>query len=124
MISRSVQRISKRAFSAQAKKPMTRFIQYPFDKTKMVEVRAFLNENKAFKAVRNVPGVKSLEFSFCPGQGWVAARFIYEDLEDMKKYLNQDFPEFQAAATALKANEHYDNSREIHEFKGFYLEEM
>ena len=66
-------------------RPMTRFIQYPFDKTKMAEVRAWVNEEKSIKDLRTISGVKDFEISFCPGEGWLAARYIFNDLEDMKK---------------------------------------
>ena len=54
---------------------MTRFIQYPFDKTKMTEVREWAN-GVGLKDVRAVKGVKNVELSFCPGEGWLAARYI------------------------------------------------
>lgn len=54
---------------------MTRFIQYPFDKTKMTEVREWAN-GVGLKDVRAVKGVKDVELSFCPGEGWLAARYI------------------------------------------------
>jgi hypothetical protein len=65
---------------------MTRFIQYPWDKTKMEEASKFAKENPDVQSVRSIPGVKDVQFSFCPGQGWLAARYIFNDLEDMKKF--------------------------------------
>merc|ERR1712094_165455 len=101
------------------KRPMTRFIQYPFDKTKMAEVRQWVNDNEASLAqpLRATSGVQNVEFSFCPGQGWLAARYIFTDLQHMK-----DFPEsagFNAAKKTVLATPHYDSSREPVEFKGF-----
>merc|ERR1712187_134239 len=74
---------------AAAPKPMTRFIQYPFDKTKMEEVRAWANSSGIAKKARSIDGVKDVEISFCPGQGWLAARYIFNDLEDLKKFGDQ-----------------------------------
>ena len=54
---------------------MTRFIQYPFDKTKMAEVREWAN-GVGLADLRAVKGVKDVELSFCPGEGWLAARYI------------------------------------------------
>ena len=54
---------------------MTRFIQYPFDKTKMAEVREWA-KGVGLKDLRAVKGVKNVELSFCPGEGWLAARYI------------------------------------------------
>merc|ERR1719388_797420 len=79
-------------YMADAAKPMTRFIQYPFDKTKMAEVREWANTEefqKVAKKMRSIDGVKEIEFSFCPGQGWLAARYIFNDLEDLKKFGDQ-----------------------------------
>ena len=59
----------------------------PFDKTKMTEVREWVNSNGISAKIRADPGVKDIEVSFCPGEGWLATRFIYNDLEDMKAYL-------------------------------------
>lgn len=55
---------------------MTRFVQYPFDKSKMVETRAWVNENDITDKIRAYPGVNNVEFSFCPGEGWLAARYV------------------------------------------------
>ena len=57
-------------------RPMTRFIQYPFDKTKMAEVTEWVNSTTIAKDIRSAPGVKDVEVSFCPGEGWLAARYI------------------------------------------------
>ena len=95
--------------------------RYPFDKTKMEEVRAWVNESDFPAAVRATPGVKDLEISFCPGQGWLATRFIFDDLDDLRA-----FPDSAANAQvteAVTSAEHYDSSREPHEFKGFFLPE-
>ncbi|EOD39138.1 hypothetical protein EMIHUDRAFT_251498 [Emiliania huxleyi CCMP1516] len=80
-------------------------------RTKMTEVRAWVNESNMPASVRAETGVKDVEFSFCPGEGWLAARYIFNDLDDMAK---------KAVSTAP----HYDSSREVHEFKGFYLKEV
>merc|ERR1711998_459508 len=103
------------------KRPMTRFIQYPFDKTKMAEVRAWVKDEPAIQNLRKIEGVKDLEISFCPGQGWLAARYIFNDLEDMKRF--PDAPEYDAAKVAVVAHPFYDKSRDPVEFKGFFLEE-
>ena len=50
-------------------RPMTRFVQYPFDKTKMEEVRAWVNDIDTPAELRDAAGVRNVEFSFCPGQG-------------------------------------------------------
>ena len=43
-VPRGLQATQQRAFS-EAARPMTRFVQYPFDKSKMTEVRAWVNES-------------------------------------------------------------------------------
>ena len=60
---------------------MTRFVQYPMDKTKMEEVRAWVNESDLPGEIRATKGVSDVQFSFCPGEGWLAARYIFDDLE-------------------------------------------
>jgi hypothetical protein len=122
-------------------RPMTRFIQYPFDKSKMEEVRAWVNESGTGPDLRGVAGVNNVEFSFCPGEGWLAARYIFDDLDDMVSlyfcYLVclpqtvfpcqiafPDSAEFAAAKEAVIAQPHYDSSRQPHEFKGFFLPEV
>jgi len=60
-------------------------------------------------------------YSFCPGEGWLAARYIFNDLEDMIA-----FPESAAETKtqeAVTSHAHYDASRQPHEFKGFFLPE-
>lgn len=54
-----------------------RFIQYPFDKSKMAEVRAHLNETNPGAVIRAGADIKDVEFSFCPGEGWLAVRYIF-----------------------------------------------
>merc|ERR1712159_681580 len=105
------------------KRAMTRFVQYPFDKTKMAEVREWLNnEGEMVQGLRSAPGVQNVEISFCPGQGWLAARYIFTDLEHMKAL--QDAPAWKVAKEKVLAHPHYDSSREPVEFKGFYLSEL
>ena len=111
-----------RMFSSDAARPMTRFVQYPFDKTKMEEVRAWCNEIKLAEQLRTIPGVKDLEISFCPGQGWLAARYIFNDLEDLKAFGGN--ATLQKIAEETKKHPNYDKTREVHEFKGFYLSEV
>ena len=53
----------------------------------MAEVTEWFDKSGIAKTVRSKPGVKDLEVSFCPGQGWLAARYIFHDLEDMKTFL-------------------------------------
>lgn len=101
---------------------MTRFVQYPFDKTKMAEVRAWVNDSDMPASVRAETGVKDVEFSFCPGEGWLAARYIFNDLDDMVAFLGTDA--LEKAKKAVSTAPHYDSSREVHEFKGFYLKEV
>merc|ERR1719443_1704704 len=78
--------LARRSMSTEAR-PMTRFVQYPFDKTKMAEVTEWFDGTGIAKTIRSKEGVKDLEVSFCPGEGWLAARYIFNDLEDMKKFL-------------------------------------
>lgn len=101
---------------------MTRFVQYPFDKTKMAEVREWVNGSDLKKVVRGQPGVKDVEFSFCPGEGWLAARYIFNDLDDMVTFLGSSGME--DAKKILATAPHQDSSRSMHEFKGFYLNEV
>mmetsp|Transcript_28735 Transcript_28735/g.32205 ORF Transcript_28735/g.32205 Transcript_28735/m.32205 type:complete len:136 (-) Transcript_28735:175-582(-) len=110
--------------SSDSKRPMTRFIQYPFDKTKMDEVTAWALETKitTLGAIRDTPGISNVEVSFCPGEGWLAMRYIFDDLEDLKS-----FPDTDASAKAkehMMENPHYDRTREPHEFKGFFLKDV
>ena len=102
---------------------MTRFIQYPFDKTKMAEVTEWAKGTGMADKLRALPGVKDIEFSFCPGEGWFAARYIFNDLDDMVTFLGDDSKLAEAKA-AIMAAPHYDNSREPHEFKGFFKAEI
>ena len=104
-----------------AARPMTRFIQYPFDKTKMTEVREWAN-GVGLKDLRAVKGVKDVELSFCPGEGWLAARYIFNDLDDMVAFGDSDG--FKKAQEALANAPHQDSSRKAHEFKGFFLSEI
>ena len=105
--------------------------RYPFDKTKMEEVHAWMGDSGTNKTLRSIDGVKDVEYrhrrgslycrrrgkgtrglrpsgrlrrprraraslsgarqkrkrrhrySFCPGEGWLAARYIFNDLQDM-----------------------------------------
>eukprot|EP00343_Euplotes_focardii_P009261 CAMPEP_0205825144 /NCGR_PEP_ID=MMETSP0206-20130828/24121_1 /ASSEMBLY_ACC=CAM_ASM_000279 /TAXON_ID=36767 /ORGANISM="Euplotes focardii, Strain TN1" /LENGTH=103 /DNA_ID=CAMNT_0053123939 /DNA_START=93 /DNA_END=404 /DNA_ORIENTATION=+ len=103
---------------------MTRFIQFPMDKTKMPEVRASLAEPEQTQLVqelRSAPGVQSMEVSFCPGQGWLALRYTFNDLEAMKGFGSTPASKAEEALAALPWK---DASREAHEFKGFYLWEV
>ena len=74
-------------------RPMTRFVEYPFNKEKMAEasvldgalapkrdnlyglfllqVREWLNGSDLPATLRGQPGVKDVEFSFCPGRSMV-----------------------------------------------------
>jgi hypothetical protein len=60
----------------------------------MEEVRAWINESSIPADLRGTSGVKDVEFSFCPGEGWLAARYIFTDLQDMI-----DFPDSAAFNT-------------------------
>ncbi|EOD34219.1 hypothetical protein EMIHUDRAFT_449302 [Emiliania huxleyi CCMP1516] len=88
-------------------------------RTKMTEVRAWVNESNMPASVRAETGVKDVEFSFCPGEGWLAAWYIFNDLDDM---VGTDA--LEKAKKAVSTAPHYDSSREVHEFKGFYLKEV
>ena len=103
-------------------RPMTRFVQYPFDKTKMTEVREWVNSVDLPAKLRGEPGVTDVEFNFCPGEGWLAARYKFADLEDMKAFLGSSAVE--DAKKVVSAAPHYDSSRQPHEFKGFFLPEV
>ena len=87
----------------------------------MEEVREWAKGNELHKKLRSAPGVAEFEFSFCPGEGWLAARYKFADIEDMKKFLES--PELEEAKKVVSAAPHYDNSRTHHEFKGFFLED-
>ena len=114
--------VNTRMFASDAARPMTRFVQYPFDKTKMEEMRAWTHENKITEQLRAIPGVKDLEMSFCPGEGWWAARYIFNDLEDLKAFSSH--ATVQKLAEKVKNHPHYDSTREVREFKGFYLSDV
>mmetsp|Transcript_68538 Transcript_68538/g.108784 ORF Transcript_68538/g.108784 Transcript_68538/m.108784 type:complete len:127 (+) Transcript_68538:64-444(+) len=107
-------------FMADAAKPMTRFVQYPFDKTKMTEVCDWAKSSGIVTKIRGISGVKNVEVSFCPGHGWLAVRYIFNDLADLKALGDQ--PAFKEAKQAVLAAPHYDKSREPQEFKGFFQE--
>ena len=102
---------------------MTRFVQYPFDKTKMAEVTEWAKESGMAEKLRGIDGIKDIEFSFCPGEGWFAARYIFKDLDDMVKFLSNE-PMLEEAKKNIMAAPHYDTSREPHEFKGFFKAEL
>ena len=114
--------VNARMFASDAARPMTRFIQFPFDKTKMEEVRAWCNENKIGEQMRAIPGIKDVEVSFCPGEGWLAGRYIFNDLEDLLAF--GDNPTRQKLVEEVMKHPYYDNTREPREFKGFYLSEV
>ena len=111
-----------RHMSSESARPMTRFIQYPFDKTKMEEVSAWVASSGITTKMRSQPGVKDVEMSFCPGEGWLAARYIFDDLDDMVTYLGN--PVLEELKSTVTGAPHYDASRQPHEFKGFYLSKM
>ena len=92
------------------------------DKTKMDETRAWVKESGLGDKLRSVDGVKDLEISFCPGLGYLAARYVFTDLDDMVAFF--DAPELGEAKEILAAYEHFDTSREVLEFKGFFCEEL
>merc|ERR1719361_1908514 len=101
---------------------MTRFIQYPFDKSKMTEVHTWVKSSEAIQNLRKIKGVKDMEISFCPGEGWLAARYIFDDLESLQNFPSA--PEVQAARKIMQAHPYYDNTRDVHQFVGFYLEDV
>ena len=110
--------------TATAKRPMTRFVQYPFDKTKMEEVTAWSQgcSNTTLAAIRAVPGVSNVEVSFCPGEGWLALRYLFDDLEDLQAFPTTEA--FEQAQANMMAQSHYDHTREPQEFKGFFLKDV
>ena len=62
-------------------------------------------------------------FAAGPGEGWLAARYIFNDLDDMVTFLgNTEF--IEEGKKVVGANPHYDSSRSPHEFKGFFLPEV
>merc|ERR1719174_2664696 len=113
--------LTRRGMSTEAR-PMSRFIQYPFDKTKMAEVTEWFDSSGMAATLRSKEGVKDLEVSFCPGEGWLAARYIYNDLDDMVKFLGSmdTDPDLIKVVESIKASPYYDSSRAVHEFKGFF----
>ena len=50
----------------------------------LYSVRAWAKESGLADKLRAGKGVKDLEISFCPGEGWLAARYIFEDLDDVR----------------------------------------
>ena len=117
-----VRQLSSSSSSADNnKRPMTRFVQYPFDKTKMEEVTAWSHAtlNSSLVAIRAVPGVSNVEVSFCPGEGWLAMRYIISSIEDMKAFPSKDI--FEQARANMMENIHYDHTRKPREFRGFFL---
>ena len=110
--------------SSSSKRPMTRFVQYPFDKTKMEEVTAWSQgcSNTTLAAIRAVPGVSNVEVSFCPGEGWLALRYLFDDLEDLQAFPTTEA--FKQAQANMKEHSHYDHTREPQEFKGFFLKDV
>ena len=85
------------------------------------QVRAWTNESGIGAVLRDIPGVKDVEISFCPGEGWLAARYIFNDLDDLIAFGDQ--PGYAKAIEVLKTAPHQDSSRGPHEFKGFFLPE-
>ena len=88
----------------------------------MAEVTEWFDGTGIAAKVRSKEGVKDLEVSFCPGEGWLAARYIFNDLDDMVKFLGSmdTDPDLVKAKELLAAAPHYDPSRSPHEFKGFF----
>ena len=101
---------------------MTRFIQYPFDKTKMEEVKAWAKTSGLAEMARGEPGIKDFEVSFCPGEGWLAARYIFNDLDDMVGFLGGS--KIEEMKKVLASAPHQDTTRQAHEFKGFFLKDV
>ena len=60
----------------------------------MAEIRDWANGPEGtglVNGLRLFPGVQSLELSFCPGEGWLAARYVFTDLEGMKAFPEHPF---------------------------------
>jgi hypothetical protein len=90
----------------------------------MDETRAWAKEHDLAGKIRSIDGVKDLELSFCPGEGWLAARYIFTDLDDMKSFLGDDNATMAELKVVLAGYEHYDTTRDPQEFKGFFCEEL
>jgi hypothetical protein len=67
-----------------------RLVSNPCTAVVKAEVRAWVSETNLATAIRASPGIKDVEVSFCPGEGWLAARYIFDDLDDMVAYLGSD----------------------------------
>merc|ERR1719174_43817 len=121
---RSLRTTGVRSFFSgeEAARPMTRFFQHPFDKSKMEEVTEWVKESDLPNLLRSQPGVKDVEISFCPGEGWLSSRIIFDDLPDMVNFLEGDA--VQEIRTTVAAAPHFDSNRQSHEFKGFYLSDV
>jgi hypothetical protein len=86
------------------------------------QVRAWVNESDIPETLRATPGVQDVQFSFCPGEGWLAARYIFDDLDDLRASFEAEA--FTSAEAKVTAHPLYDASREPHIFKGFFLPEV
>ena len=86
------------------------------------QVRSWLNDSDTPAAIRATPGVQDVQFSFCPGEGWLAARYIFDDLDGLRAF--PDSAAFAQAKDEVTTHPHYDSSRQPHEFKGFFLPEV
>merc|ERR1719499_2789950 len=99
-----------RSFCSQAARPMTRFVQYPFDKTKMEEVSAWMKSDAAIQGLGKIKGVTSFQLSFCPGEGWLGAHYLFDDLDSLLTF--KDDPNYKPALDAVLAHPLYDSSRQ------------
>ena len=88
----------------------------------MEQVHAWTKDSGINETLRSIDGVANVEYSFCPGEGWLAARYIFSDLQDMIAF--PDSEGFQKAKALVLAHPDYDSSRAPHEFKGFFLSDV
>ena len=45
------------------------------------QVTAWAKGHEHLETLRSIDGIKDIEVSFCPGEGWLAARYIFNDLD-------------------------------------------
>lgn len=55
------------------------------------------------------------------GEGWLALRYIFDDLEDMQAFPSKEAFDRQAN---MMGNSHYDHTRKQRKFKGFFLKDV
>ena len=70
----------------------------------MAEVRAHLNETNPGAAIRAEADIKDAEFSFCPGEGWLAVRYVFATRQHTLPGLSPAvaFPDAGMSSTILR----------------------